>query len=500
MKNPGVGLSVALDNSPYPFACVIPGALIDEGFRDWQLARWCCDQEEAGGDELTDEVHVSEEDTDGEPSQGSAGMHLLPALLNRRLASIQRKMTATDAQSEAEGLWRGPNVRVGMDKKKVYGGLMKMDIRGLELESHSEFVTVRSRSGVSSGCWMYEVTIHTVGLQQVGWVTSLCQMSDFVGVGDTPMSIAFDGSRALRWSGKEFAHYGKPWVPGDVVGCILDLDMGAASFYLNGENLGTAYDRQNKIRCGQGVVYYPCVSLAYAQRSTLNFGHLPFDYPLIPHFTPTAAPQTLRSPPAAPSAANSSTHAPAASRSYRSLEKPVTASDVHSAQYLAASFEAVCRATVSPALIENTHHLLDLCDKIVCRPADMDNAASVATPPERDPPHHPSASPPTGPCVGAARDRRREKVWASGFAPSDWAVLAASAVGAPLLQLLRGGGGGHALEKAPTAGGLAAPPTHAPPTHAEPPAPRVSRAPAAGGKGGGGVTLWGVGGATISCT
>ena len=166
MKNPGVGLSVALDNSPYPFACVIPGALIHEGFREWQLARWCCD-----GDELTDEVHVSEEDTDGEPSQGSAGMHLLPALLNRRLASIQRKMTATDAQSEAEGLWRGPNVRVGMDQKKVYGGLMKMCSRGLELESHSEFVTVRSRTGVSSGCWMYEVTIHTVGLQQVGWVT-----------------------------------------------------------------------------------------------------------------------------------------------------------------------------------------------------------------------------------------------------------------------------------------------------------------------------------------
>ena len=116
---------------------------------------------------MTDEVHVSEEDADG----SSPGMHLLPGLLNRRLASIQRNMTATAAQCEAEGLWRGPNVRVGMDQKKVYGGLMKMCSRGLELESHSEFVTVRSRTGVSSGCWMYEVTIHTVGLQQVGWVT-----------------------------------------------------------------------------------------------------------------------------------------------------------------------------------------------------------------------------------------------------------------------------------------------------------------------------------------
>jgi len=64
---------------------------------------------------------------------------------------------------------------------------------GLQLESHTEWVTARSRTGILSGCWMFEVQVQSGGLQQIGWVTSHCHLSDLVGVGETPFSFAFDG-------------------------------------------------------------------------------------------------------------------------------------------------------------------------------------------------------------------------------------------------------------------------------------------------------------------
>jgi hypothetical protein len=94
-------------------------------------------------------------------------------------------------------MWRSSVSRTAMKTCNVLtaSGYTQMCSLGLQLESHSDFVTVRSRSGVTSGCWVYEVKIQSAGLQQVGWVTSHCHLSEFSGVGDTPMSVAFDGER-----------------------------------------------------------------------------------------------------------------------------------------------------------------------------------------------------------------------------------------------------------------------------------------------------------------
>jgi len=51
-----------------------------------------------------------------------------------------------------------------------------------------------------SGCWMYEVTINSGGLMQVGWATSHCHLSELTGVGDTPLSVAFDGLEEIPCS------------------------------------------------------------------------------------------------------------------------------------------------------------------------------------------------------------------------------------------------------------------------------------------------------------
>lgn len=80
-----------------------------------------------------------------------------------------------------------------------------------------------------------------------------------------------------KWNVKPQA-YGKPWVAGDVIGCSIDLDTGAITFYRNGESLGVAYD---KVRTMQThLAYFPAVSLSHAERCQLNFGARPFAYPV----------------------------------------------------------------------------------------------------------------------------------------------------------------------------------------------------------------------------
>ena len=43
------------------------------------------------------------------------------------------------------------------------------------------------------GKWMYEVTLGTAGIMQLGWATAGCQFSNEEGVGDSVDSYAYDG-------------------------------------------------------------------------------------------------------------------------------------------------------------------------------------------------------------------------------------------------------------------------------------------------------------------
>ena len=47
---------------------------------------------------------------------------------------------------------------------------------------------------------MYEVTLGTGGIMQLGWATHACQFSNEEGVGDSPDSYAFDGKRVRKWN------------------------------------------------------------------------------------------------------------------------------------------------------------------------------------------------------------------------------------------------------------------------------------------------------------
>ncbi|CAN4125570.1 unnamed protein product [Withania somnifera] len=156
-------------------------------------------------------------------------------------------------------------------------GDMRIVKQPLIVESHSLFSSARANACVWKGKWMYEVSLETSGIQQIGWATLSCPFTDHKGVGDADDSYAYDGKRVSKWN-KDAQAYGQPWVVGDVIGCCIDLDGDEISFYRNGVSLGVAFIGIRKMVPCLG--YYPALSLSQGERCELNFGEIPFRYPV----------------------------------------------------------------------------------------------------------------------------------------------------------------------------------------------------------------------------
>jgi len=79
---------------------------------------------------------------------------------------------------------------------------------------------------------------------------------------------------------------------GDVIGCCIDLTGrdGVVTFYKNGVSMGTAFSNVHIGASGQA--YFPAITLSCRQRSRLNFGGHPFEYPLA-GYLPIQAPPPL---------------------------------------------------------------------------------------------------------------------------------------------------------------------------------------------------------------
>ncbi|XP_031562489.1 E3 ubiquitin-protein ligase RNF123-like isoform X2 [Actinia tenebrosa] len=163
---------------------------------------------------------------------------------------------------------------VGIDKNSLCGSMNIKD--NIELESQSNFSSVRSSICICKGKWMYEILLGSKGIMQLGWATLSCNFTSEEGVGDTPDSFAYDGHRVRKWN-MSTAKYGEEWMAGDVIGCSLDLDEGKISYSRNGKSLGVAFDN---VRYGPGVAYFPAVSLSYGESCQLNFGAYPFKFPM----------------------------------------------------------------------------------------------------------------------------------------------------------------------------------------------------------------------------
>lgn len=179
---------------------------------------------------------------------------------------------------------------VGLDNISICGDI-KIIKPPLLVESFAMFSSARASACVWKGKWMYEVTLETAGIQQLGWVTLSCPFTDHKGVGDADDSYAFDGRRVRKWN-KEAEPYGQSWVVGDVIGCCIDLDNDEISFFRNGFSLGVAFHEIRKMKPPFG--YHPAISLSQGERCELNFGSRPFKYP-IKGYLPIQAPSPVTS-------------------------------------------------------------------------------------------------------------------------------------------------------------------------------------------------------------
>jgi hypothetical protein len=137
-----------------------------------------------------------------------------------------------------------------------------------------------------SGKWYYEATLLTAGCLQIGWADGSfaghCHAERGDGCGDGPSSWAFDGWRRYRWHSTA-VEWGCRWKEGDVVGCMVDMDVKEISFTLNGEGtsvgMGLAFSGDGFRPCG-GV--YACVSFNRKEKLRLVLGGrgcAPFKYP-----------------------------------------------------------------------------------------------------------------------------------------------------------------------------------------------------------------------------
>ncbi|OWK09914.1 hypothetical protein Celaphus_00006406, partial [Cervus elaphus hippelaphus] len=98
------------------------------------------------------------------------------------------------------------------------------------------FFRVERSYAVRSGKWYFEFEVVTGGDMRVGWARPGCRPDIELGADD--QAFVFEGSRGQRWH-QGSGYFGRTWQPGDVVGCMINLDDASMIFTLNGELLIT---------------------------------------------------------------------------------------------------------------------------------------------------------------------------------------------------------------------------------------------------------------------
>ncbi|XP_054165300.1 RING finger and SPRY domain-containing protein 1-like [Oppia nitens] len=142
----------------------------------------------------------------------------------------------------------------------------------------SSFESVRCTYQIMDGVFYYEAIVITAGVMQIGWATKDSKFLNHegYGIGDDEYSIAYDGCRQLIWyNASSFPHKHKCWKPGDVLGCLIDLELEQFIFYLNGIPLEPCNYVFKNAKNG----YFAAASFMSYQQCLFNFGGTPFKYP-----------------------------------------------------------------------------------------------------------------------------------------------------------------------------------------------------------------------------
>ncbi|CAG0881817.1 unnamed protein product [Darwinula stevensoni] len=103
-----------------------------------------------------------------------------------------------------------------------------------------------------------------------------CENKEGCGIGDDKYSLAYDGCRQFIWhNAMHWSHTHPCWKPGDILGCLLDLENLEMVFSLNGYLLDPCTEVFQYSRSG----FYAAASFMPFTHAIFNFGHTPFQYP-----------------------------------------------------------------------------------------------------------------------------------------------------------------------------------------------------------------------------
>ncbi|XP_043248420.1 RING finger and SPRY domain-containing protein 1-like [Colletes gigas] len=157
---------------------------------------------------------------------------------------------------------------------------LKISPNGLEARCDAySFESVRCTFQVDSGIWYYETLVITTGVMQIGWATkhSTFLNHEGCGIGDDEYSLAYDGCRRLIWYDAKSEKYDdkRRWKPGDILGCLLDLNKLEIIFSINGVPLKPCVQVFNTAKSG----FFAAASFMSFQQCLFNFGNVPFKYP-----------------------------------------------------------------------------------------------------------------------------------------------------------------------------------------------------------------------------
>ncbi|XP_075469375.1 ryanodine receptor 3 isoform X3 [Ascaphus truei] len=132
------------------------------------------------------------------------------------------------------------------------------------------FFRVEKTYAVKTGKWYFEFEVVTGGDIRVGWARPGCRPDVELGVDE--QAFVFEGSRGHCWNmGSSF--FGRNWQPGDVVGCMINLDDKSMIFTLNGEMLIT--NEGSELAFADFEIEYgfvPVCSLGLSQTGRMNLG------------------------------------------------------------------------------------------------------------------------------------------------------------------------------------------------------------------------------------
>lgn len=156
------------------------------------------------------------------------------------------------------------------------GGSIILSNGNLDVTTPSSGIpTIRGTLAVSSGKWFYEFTV-TSGAASIGFLKISDSLSSILGGTSGGYSYYSEGSNYTKKINNNVqTDYGSSFLPGDIIGVALDLDVGTITFYKNGVSQGVAFSNISG-------TFAPAVSdgtNAGNITGSANFGQSFFAYP-----------------------------------------------------------------------------------------------------------------------------------------------------------------------------------------------------------------------------